>query len=188
GLYDLLVGDPAVRPGPREGRAACEAATSERHAVGLVGAGTGCTTGTWRGVEHGCDGGLVAASTRIGEVVIAALVAVNAAGTVGLDPTTSEGAAAVGEADAHTNQPFGNTTIGVVATNARIDKSGCLLLAQSAHDGLARSVFPSHGRSDGDAFVAAATGEVDADLDLLRAATIAVVARAIGGLGVSASS
>ena len=46
---------------------------------------------------------------------------------------------------------FGNTTVGLVATNADLDKVGCHLVAQSAHDGLARAVFPAHPRADGDA-------------------------------------
>ncbi len=77
---------------------------------------------------------------------------------------------------------FGNTTIGLVATNAALDKVGCHLVAQSAHDGLARAVFPVHTRADGDAFVAAAVGGVDASLDLVRDLCVHVVARAIGGL------
>jgi L-aminopeptidase/D-esterase-like protein len=61
-----------------------------------------------------------------------------------------------------------NTTIGVVATNARLDKVGCLLVAQAAHDGLARALEPAHAAGDGDAVVAAATGAVDAPLDRVR--------------------
>jgi len=67
----------------------------------------------------------------------------------------------------------------VVATNARLDKLDCHLVAQGAHDGLARAVFPAHTRSDGDAFVAAATGEVEARVDVVRALSVHVVAQAI---------
>ena len=64
--------------------------------------------------------------------------------------------------------PLENTTIGVVATNARLDKVGCLLTAQSAHDGVARALEPAHTTVDGDAMVAAAVGEVEAPVDQVR--------------------
>ena len=81
-----------------------------------------------------------------------------------------------------TGMGFGNTTIGVVATNARLDKLGCNLVAQGGHDGLARALFPPHMRADGDAFVAAATGEVEADVDIVCALAVHVVAEAVGSL------
>jgi L-aminopeptidase/D-esterase-like protein len=61
-----------------------------------------------------------------------------------------------------------NTTIGVIATNARLDKTGCFLAALSGHGGIARAIDPAHTRADGDALVAAATGQVEADLELVR--------------------
>ena len=125
---------------------------------------------------------MVAASIRLGDVVVAAIVAVNASGSVGFDSTTiGDGADLPGGLEGDV-RPFGNTTVGVVVTNARLDKAGCLLVAQSAHDGLARAVFPAHTRSDGDAFVAAATGRHDANLDRVRVAATVVVERAILGL------
>lgn len=178
-VFDLLVGDATVRPGPDQGSAACGAATTDHHDVGCVGVGTGCTTGKWLGPDQVRDGGVVAASMRIGDVVVAALVAVNAAGSVGFTTTSPHGEADLPDGLGGEASPFGNTTIGVVATNARLDKTGCLLVAQSAHDGLARAVFPAHTRSDGDAFIAAATGQVDADLDRVRIAATMVVERAI---------
>jgi L-aminopeptidase/D-esterase-like protein len=77
---------------------------------------------------------------------------------------------------------FGNTTIGLVATNAGLDKLACHLVAQGAHDGLARALFPAHTSVDGDAFVAAAVGGVDADVDAVRALAVHAVARAVGSL------
>ncbi|MDP8993123.1 MAG: P1 family peptidase, partial [Actinomycetota bacterium] len=73
----------------------------------------------------------------------------------------------------------GSTTIGVVATNASLDKVGCLLVAQSGHDGLARALDPVHTSVDGDALVAAATGGVTAALDEVRALAADVVAEAV---------
>ena len=179
GLFDLMVGDSSVRPGAAEGLAACNAASTDGHTVGTVGAGTGCMTDIWHGAEHARAGALVASSERLGDIVVAALVAVNAAGTVGFDTASSPGAAKILERSDADAQPFGNTTIGLVVTNARLDKNGCLLVAQSAHDGLARAVFPAHSRSDGDAFIAAATGTTEANLDHVRILATSAVERAI---------
>jgi len=82
-------------------------------------------------------------------------------------------------------RPFENTTIGVVATNARLDKTACLLVAQSAHDGLARALEPAHTRFDGDAIVAAATGEVDASIDVVRVLAARAFEAAIRSVGVT---
>lgn len=185
GVFDLMVGDATVRPGPDQGFSACEAATASGHEVGGVGVGTGCTTGKWLGDDHVRDGGVVASSTRIGDVVVAALVAVNAAGSVGFDTASLGDGTDMPAGMGDDVRPFGNTTVGVVVTDARLDKAGCLLVAQSAHDGLARAVFPAHTRSDGDAFIAAATGQHDANVDRVRVATTMVVERAILSLAES---
>ena len=77
-------------------------------------------------------------------------------------------------------QAYGeSTTIGVVVTNARLDKVGCLLVAQGGHDGMARALFPPHTGADGDALVCAATGAVPAAVDLVRALALLAVERAI---------
>jgi L-aminopeptidase/D-esterase-like protein len=188
-LFDLAVGDPAVRPGPIEGRAALDGASAGPHLVGPVGAGTGATVGKWSGLAR--PGGLGAATLRSGPLVVSALIAVNAYGFV--DDGTSvadigpprrpDGEADRAEGDEGRDPAWGagmNTTIGVVATNGALDKVGCHLLAQSAHDGLARSLLPAHTTADGDGIVALATGEVDGvDLSHARALAQAVVARAV---------
>ena len=176
-LYDLGVGDPDARPGPVEGRAALEAATATP-AVGRVGAGTGATTGKWRGPDAVTDAGLEIATVGVGELVVCAIVAVNAVGDIddgrwpraidaGHDIWPGTGGSAL------------NTVIGVVVTNAALDKLGCFTVAQGAHDGLARAVFPPHMRSDGDAFVAASIGAVDAPVDQVRMLTVVATETAI---------
>lgn len=180
-LYDLAVGDPSVRPGSEQGRAALDAASSGEVALGRVGAGTGATTAKWRGPEHQHSGGLVGAIHREGDLVVATLIAVNAFGEIGADPAavtagTTEGAFLRPGTDR------ANTTIGIVATNARLTKLDCHLVSRSAHDGLARAVVPSHTRADGDAFVAAATGTVDAPADRVRLLASLVVEQAISTL------
>jgi L-aminopeptidase/D-esterase-like protein len=79
-----------------------------------------------------------------------------------------------------------HTTLGVVCTNARLDKTACLVVAQGAHDGLARAVSPPHTRYDGDAFVATASGAVEADLDVVRYLALIAVSRAIRSIRVDA--
>jgi len=169
-LYDLAVGDPTVRPGPDEGYAACEAAVGGPFPTGSVGAGTGATVAKWRGRDAARPGGLGTASIagRAG-LVVAALIACNAWGEPrrsGAEPPAG-GAAAPPIAAAAWERGIGdagavaNTTIGVIATNARLDKLECLLMAQSGHDGLARALEPVHTVVDGDALAAAATGDVE---------------------------
>ena len=174
-LFDLMVGDASVRPTADAGYAACLAATDVDVAVGRVGAGTGATVSTWRGHGGARPGGLGTASVRRSDVVVAALLAVNAYGDVlprRGGPRTPPPAPAQGLG-------MGNTTIGVVATNARLDKVGCLLVAQSAHDGLARALDPVHTSVDGDALVAAATGTVVASLDEVRMLAVDAVEEAV---------
>ena len=177
-IFDLAVGDPLVRPGAAEGYAACTAATAGDGAGGhgLIGAGAGATVGKWRGPEHARPAGLGSAVARRDGLVVAALVVVNAVGDA-FDPAESEprvfdpqsAPVATGEA----------TTIGIVVTNGRLGKGACRLVAESAHDGLARAVDPVHTAADGDAFVAAATGEVEASVHAVRSLATWVVARAV---------
>ena len=172
-LFDLAVGDPRVRPGPDEGWAAAEAASTGPVALGPVGAGTGATVGKWRGPEHAWPAGLGGATLRHDDLVVSALFAVNAFGDVGGGPAASPTFRPLDHA-------FGNTTIGVVVTNAHLDKGGCLLVAQGGHDGMARAISPAHTRVDGDAVVAAATGSLpDVDVDRVRLLAVAATEQAI---------
>ncbi len=184
GLFDLGVGDPAVRPGADQGFAACQAAADGPVELGTVGAGTGATVAKLDPAGDRQPGGLVSAGVETRGLRVATLVAVNAAGVPGAEDRTALDIAAdrdVAQARV-TGTGFGNTTIGLVATNARLDKVGCNLVAQGGHDGLARALFPAHTRADGDAFVAAATGEVEADVDVVRALAVHVVAQAVRSL------
>ncbi|WP_265442874.1 P1 family peptidase [Flexivirga meconopsidis] len=182
GLFDLAVGESGVRPGPEQGYAAAASVSPDASLTGQVGAGTGAYTSHWRGPEGARPGGLRAAERRMGEVVVWALVAVNAYGDIDLgDAPVST------DAVARLQEPFEfgatsdrtHTTIGVVVTNARLDKVGCRIVAQGAHDGLARSLTPPHTRFDGDAFVAAATGVIPAHVDVVRLLALAAVTDAI---------
>ncbi|MEM9521727.1 MAG: P1 family peptidase [Actinomycetota bacterium] len=178
-LYDLGVGDAAVRPGPEHGLAAMSVATPDP-ADGQVGAGAGATVGKWKGPDHARDAGLGIVTLAAGELRVSAIVAVNAVGDI--DDGHMAAAVAAGERIWPTDDPLTpNTVIGTVVTNARLDKTGCLVVAQGAHDGLARAVFPPHMRSDGDAFVAAATGVIDAPVDEVRMLAMVATETAIRG-------
>lgn len=188
-LYDLGVGDPAVRPGASEGYAACVGAAAGADAVGtgLVGAGTGATVGKWRGPEGVRPGGLGSSVVRQGDLVVAALLAVNAIGEPRPGgPPLSEPRVPIVPAVLGSPQPAPQaaeelqaTTIGMVVTNATLDKRGCRRAAEAGHDGLARALDPVHTGADGDALVAAATGEVDAPLETVRALAAWVVEQAV---------
>lgn len=204
-LYDLGVGDSAVRP---DGAAGRHAATNRAAAtpIGAVGAGTGATVSKWLGAQHARPGGLGVASVRRDELVVSAVVALNAAGSPPPESqhileqvaagtfqqwkdraepfANSTGGPATGAARTERGkdraEPFANTTLCAVVTNAALTKLDCFWVAQGAHDGLARAVVPVHTRSDGDAVVAAATGEVPADVDDVRLLAVAAVAKAVG--------
>ena len=173
-LFDLLRGDGQVRPGPEAGYAACEAAADGPIELGAVGAGTGAMIDKWRGLERAIPAGIGSAAEHDGDIVVGALLAVNAFGGLlergATRPPVSELIVAGG--------PVEHTTIGVVATNAALDKTSCRLLAESAHVGLARVLEPVASTLDGDAIVAAATGEVgEAPLERVRM----LAARAVEG-------
>jgi L-aminopeptidase/D-esterase-like protein len=186
-LFDLAVGDAAVRPGPAEGYAACLDARQESEESGPVGAGCGATVDKWLGPDRARRAGLGTATMRRGELVVSALLAVNAYGSIDHDGTSVARAVAEGDTgEAATATVFTNTTIGVVVTNARLDKVGCKLVAQGGHGGLSRALVPSHTRADGDALIAAATGAVEADVDVVRLLAVAAVESAVRTLRASA--
>jgi L-aminopeptidase/D-esterase-like protein len=187
-IFDLgRGGEFANRPDSGFGRRAITAARATPPARGAVGAGTGAVAG-------GMQGGVGTASARLAfgaeedvafdgaeSVIVGALAVVNASGAV-VDPRTAlpwqiEGfglrrpsAADRASLDAVTTRPEPlNTTIGVIATSARLSKAEVSKLASVGHDGLARAIRPSHSLFDGDTIFALATGadDIDAGLDLL---------------------
>ena len=164
GLFDLTSGDPTVRPGAAGGAVAARSATTGPVAVGQVGAGAGATLGKWSGREHARPGGLGTATVRAEGVTVSALVAVNAVGWI--DDGTHEPVAPF-PPDADPAASYGNTTIGVLATDARLDKAGCHTAARAGHGGLSRALVPVHTTVDGDGLVVAATGRVEASVDLV---------------------
>jgi L-aminopeptidase/D-esterase-like protein len=181
-LFDLNEGDSKKRPGVEEGKEAARSASSGEIDLGLVGAGAGATISKWKGRENAQPGGLGGAICRSGDLIVAALFAVNASGDI--DDGSSSQAIVDGTFKFPEVLPFENTTIGLVVTNARLSKSECFLASQSAHDGFAKALFPVHTEGDGDAVVVAATGLVDANLGTIRLLTTVVVEKAIRSVGI----
>lgn len=184
-LIDLWVGDkPKVRPDAECGYKAARAATDGPVLEGNVGAGAGATVGKLAGLlartgyNSAMKAGLGSAALRMPDgLTVAALAAVNAAGDV-LDPASGQVVAGARTPDgrrlADTRallrtggllprrsgppRSGGNTTLGVVATDAALTKSQATKVAQMAHDGLARAISPAHTPWDGDTVFALATG------------------------------
>ena len=176
-LFDLHVGDARLRPDAQAGFDACTAAAASATDVplaqGNVGAGAGATVGKLFGMARAMKGGIGTASVHVGGVTVGALVAVNALGDV-RDPATgrllagsrtTDGRALLDAPQAllagetpHTWLAGRNTTIGVIATDARLTKPQARRLAVAGHDGLARAIAPVHTPSDGDTLFALATG------------------------------
>ncbi|WP_024804888.1 P1 family peptidase [Nocardia sp. BMG51109] len=184
-LFDLSVGDATARPTAESGYAAAQDVSGDQRLHGRIGAGAGAYTSHWRGPDGRRPGGLAYAQRRLGDLVVGALCVVNAFGDI------DDGRGEVSlDAVALLTQPFDfaesrtHTTIGAVVTNARLDKPSCRIVAQGAHDGLSRALTPPHTRFDGDGFIAAATGEVDTHVDVVRLMALAAVTDVIRSVAV----
>jgi len=188
-LIDLWVGGkPRIRPGGDCGYRAAAAATPGRVREGTIGAGAGATVGKLSGRDRAMKGGIGSAAIVLPNGLrVAALVAVNPLGDV-VDPLTGRVVAGVRTADGSladarqllrtgaTMAPAaadGNTTIGVVATNARLTPADANLVAHMADSGYARAVTPIHTLADGDTIFSLATGRWNGEAD---AATIGALA------------
>jgi L-aminopeptidase/D-esterase-like protein len=177
-LFDLGVGDAAARPGDPDGYAACEAATDGDVPEGSVGAGTGATFAKLPDPAAGWKGGVGTASVSEGELLVGALAAVNALGTV----LGEDGAPLAENRNPEAEQriwPGSNTTLAVVATNAALTKDRAWLLAQTGNEGLSLAISPAHTMWDGDTVFALATGQVEAAQPVVERLAVAAVVEAI---------
>jgi L-aminopeptidase/D-esterase-like protein len=179
-IFDLGVGDAAVRPGPEEGRQALASASREPVPQGRVGAGTGASLGGWRGADRVRPGGLASFATNVDGATVAALAVVNAAG----DAFTLEGEALTGGSPVTTGPGtvpgFGKgTTLVVIATDAALTRAQLGPVMVRAHDGLAACLRPVHTRYDGDVVFAVSCGDVAADLDVVAEAAFVVTGRSV---------
>jgi L-aminopeptidase/D-esterase-like protein len=203
-VLDRAVLDPASRPDADAGAAACASASLDEPAEGGVGVGAGCTVAKVAGLEHAWRGGQGIAVRRAQGVSVGVLVANNAVGEVADDaggwvararvaddapryplaPDAIHGGAGVGEAPGEVGAapggggPTGNTVIGVIVTDAALDKRGAHRVADLGHTGIARALRPAHTEADGDALFCLATGQVEASIDLVAHLAAEAVAEA----------
>ncbi len=194
-LFDLpFIGKSTVRPGREMGYSAAASATDRAVEEGNVGAGTGATVGKIFGMQRAMKGGIGTFTIEFGPgVLISALVVVNPLGEV-RDPAT--GKCIAGARKSATSREladseaailagaFGglsphNTTLAVVATNAKLSKVGAAKLAQMASLGMARTIYPVNTMSDGDVTFALSLGNRAASIDALGIAAADAVARSI---------
>ena len=193
-LFDLRIGDKDVRPDKSMAYRACENASYEPMLEGNFGAGCGCTVGKINGIEHCMKSGIGSYAVRVGELKVGAIVAVNALGDVYDIDTGKELAGLRDEqnrlasseealyqmAVCPKNLFTGNTTIGVILTNAKMDKTTMNKVASMAHNGYARAIRPVHTMADGDSIYALSVGNVESDVNVVGTLSAYVMGKAIG--------
>ena len=194
-IYDLSVGDASVRPDAAMGYEAARLAMEEpNYRDGNFGAGCGATVGKYAGMDYCMKSGIGSYAIQIGELKIGAIVAANALGDIydwktgrqiaGMLNEEKDGLRSSAEYMRQSyavvdNKFTGNTTLGVVFTNARFEKAQLCKIAGMAHDGYARSINPVHTSADGDSVYAVSIGDIAADQDMVGAMAAEVVSQAI---------
>ncbi len=192
-IFDLLIGDGAVRPDAAMGAAALAAASTAPVIQGNVGAGTGAVVAGWRGKDALRKGGVGSAAIAVvGEgpqATVGVLVVLNAVGDVfTLEGVPLTAGAPVPPQAPDAPRPLEQTTLVAVATDAAAGRTDLLRLAVRAHDALAVCLRPSHTRYDGDAVFAVSCGSLPANLDALGEAAFEAVGRAVARVAVHATS
>ena len=186
-IFDLGVGDGKIRPTADCGYRAAQAATDAPVSEGSIGAGAGATLGKFAGMGRAMKSGVGTAAISMPDgLIVAALVVANPFGDV-IDPNTGKVIAGVRSADgrgwadarvlvrsgARRATAGNNSTIGVVATNARLTKAQATYLAQLTDDGYARAIWPIHTEVDGDTVFALATGSRPGTVDMIGLGALA---------------
>jgi len=181
-IFDLGVGDPGRRPAADDGYAASLHASADV-AEGRVGAGTGATVAKLWGPLRAVPGGVGTWSARRGELVVGALFVVNAVGeVVGADGEVIAGPRLdPGERREDLVEALGpgNTTLGVVATNAILTKPDVRRLASVANEAVDEAVRPAHTLYDGDTVFTLATRQISASVEDVARLVVSVVPDAI---------
>lgn len=182
-LFDLIIGSHKVRPNKNMGYEACKNSESNKlNPQGNIGAGTGATVGKVLGPSNAMKGGLGTCTFQVGDLQVGAMVAVNALGDI-INPLNGEIIAGVLNDDkssfinteevmlkqynVNTNRFNGNTTIGVIATNAKLTKAQANKISSMSHNGFARTIRPAHTMFDGDTIFTMATNKVAADINVV---------------------
>jgi L-aminopeptidase/D-esterase-like protein len=193
-IFDLPIAKRGVRPNLAMGEAAASAASTEAVPEGSVGAGTGATIGKLFGLERAMKAGVGTFTVNLPDgVMVSSLVVVNALGDV-RDPDTGKIVAGARKApgsrefantvEAMKHGAIGtfirsNTTLGVVATNAKLTKVQATKLAQFASLGMARTIYPVNTMFDGDTVFALSLGDHQTDINILGVAAAEALAEAI---------
>lgn len=193
-LFDLTVADAHTRPDAAMAYRACQNAEQGNYRDGNYGAGTGATVGKLLGMDYCMKSGIGSYAVQLGNLKVGALVAVNAlgdiydyengqkiAGLLGEDKKSFRDAEllALQKLDVQENKYVGNTTLGVIVTNAKFDKAHLCKIASMAQDGYARAIRPVHTSADGDSVYAVSLGDVAADQDTVGTMAAWVMAKAI---------
>jgi L-aminopeptidase/D-esterase-like protein len=199
----LGVGSFKIRPDKKMGYVACANAEKGNYTDGNFGAGTGATVGKLHGAEGCMKSGIGSYAVQIGELKVGAVVAVNALGDV-YDWKNGEIVAGLLDKNKKTflntenevyksydvieNKFVENTTIGVIITNAKFNKTQLCKIASMTHNGYARAIRPVHTSADGDSIYAISVGEVAADQDMVGTLAAQVMSEAILRAAMSADS
>lgn len=194
-LFDLMVGDPNVRPDFKMGYEAARIALDRpNYRDGNYGAGCGCTVGKTAGMETCMKTGIGSYAVELDELKIGAVVALNAFGDIfdwkdgnqiaGLLSRDHKAFRSSPEAIKESivkikNRFTNNTTLGVIITNAYFDKAALCKIAGMGQDGYARSIRPVHTSFDGDSIYAVSVGDVEADQELVGSLAAEVISEAI---------
>ena len=193
-IFDLSYGRSDIRPDKNMAYQACMDAETNRPQSGNYGCGCGATVGKMRGMEYAQKSGLGIYAVSLGDLKVGAVVCVNALGDV-YDHKTGQRIAGMRLPDSCSDSedfmyqmyanafpfslPSGNTTIGVILTNAAFDKTHMNKIAAMAQDAYARCIHPIHTTADGDTVYAVSTGTVCADINLVGTLSAHVMAEAI---------
>lgn len=187
-LYDLDYKSYKIRPDKKMGRDAYKNASFDESRQGIIGAGTGATVGKALGKEFSMKSGLGSATISIGDLKVSAIVAVNAMGDIFDDEENKQIAGILKNnkfiptlevLEKISEKNSLNTTIGIVATNGKFNKTELRKIASMTHNGYARAIRPVHTMMDGDTIFSLATNKVKADLNLVGSLGAKVMARAI---------
>lgn len=202
-LFDLALGDSKVRPDFNMGYAAAKNASEKDETMGNFGAGCGASVGKILGNDFAMKSGVGQSSIKVGDLVVSSIVALNALGDI-FDYEAGKRIAGVYDRknkkfldtcalyekslkDYNQFSPV-NTTISVIATNAKLTKANCNKISQMAHDGYGRSINPVHTMNDGDTIFTLASGEVETDINLVGILAAKTISRSIANAIYSAES
>lgn len=194
-LFDLSFGNPKVRPDKEMGFKACLNSENYKDDInGNIGAGYGATVGKFLGTDYSMKGGLGTYAIKVGNLEVGAIVAVNCLGDV-IDPSNLN---IIAGAYDHENKEFlnterliienlenpknpfkGNTTIGIIVTNANFTKAEANKVASMAHNGYGRTMRPAHTMFDGDTIFTMSTNKVTADVTTVGMLAATVMEKAI---------